>query len=337
MKKVVTFGEVMLRLSPPGFARLVQTTTLNVNFGGGEANVAAGLAYLGVPAQHVTRFPENDWGYAAAAAYRRYGVDTSRIVYGGERIGTYYIEQGSMMRPSKVLYDRFDSAFAHLIPAEFDWDEILKDAGWFHWTGITPAISEPAAEACLKAIQTANRLGVTVSADVNYRKNLWRWGKSVQEIMPELVAGCDVIVCGKGDAEDIFGIKTDKSLVKSSFVSAAQQVMERFPRVQKVLNTKRTSVSASHNTLSAMLYDGTQHLKTMTHEMVPMVDRIGGGDAFMAGYIYGTYAYGDDQQALDFAVAASALKHSIEGDFNLVSAAEIETVMKGDVSGKLSR
>ncbi|WP_420156058.1 PfkB family carbohydrate kinase [Siphonobacter sp.] len=335
MKKVVTFGEVMLRLSTPGFARFVQTTSLNVNFGGGEANVAAALAYLGIPASHVTRFPDNDWGYAAAAAYRRYGVETQDILYGGDRIGTYFLETGAMMRASRIIYDRTNSAFAQLDPKELDWEHILADAQWFHFTGIAPAISEGAAQACRDAIAVANRMSITVSADVNSRKNLWKWGSTAAEVMTELTAGCDVIVCGKGDAEELFDITPNTQ--EKGFISICRQIQEKFPRVKKIINTKRGSLSASHNTLQGRCWNGEDLVQTLTHEMVPMVDRIGGGDAFLAGFIYGQIQGFSDQKSIDFATAASALKHSIEGDFNLASVAEIETVMSGDTSGRLSR
>lgn len=337
MKPLVTFGEIMLRLSTPGFGRFVQSTSLNVNFGGGEANVAAAVAFLGLPARHVTRFPANEWGYAAAAAYRRNGVDTSRILFGeGERMGVYFLEFGAMMRPTKVIYDRAGSAFATLKPEEFDWESILADAGWFHFTGITPGISESAAHACAQAVETANRLGIPVSADVNSRKNLWQWGRSAAEVMTELTANCDLIVCGGSDAEELFDIRADKSDPDGKFASMSKQIQARFPRVKKILTTKRGSISANHNTLMGRCWNG-QLLETTTYDMVPMVDRIGGGDAFLGGFIYATQAYQNDQKALDFATAASALKHSIEGDFSLVSAAEVEAVMRGETTGKLSR
>ncbi|MBO9638671.1 sugar kinase [Siphonobacter aquaeclarae] len=335
MKKVVTFGEVMLRLSTPGFARFVQSTSLNVNFGGGEANVSAALAYLGVPASHVTQFPDNDWGYAAAAAYRRYGVDTRDILFQGDRIGTYFLETGAMMRASRIIYDRTNSAFAQLDPAAFNWEEILADARWFHFTGISPAISEGAYLACKQAVATANRLGITVSADVNSRKNLWKWGREAADVMTELTEGCDIIVCGKGDAEELFGIVPVNN--EPGFVSVCKQIQKRFPRVKKVINTKRGSVSATNNTLSGRIWNGERLFQTPVHEMFPMVDRIGGGDAFMAGFIYGQVNGFTDQKSIDFATAAGALKHSVEGDFNLVTVAEIETVMSGDGSGRLSR
>jgi 2-dehydro-3-deoxygluconokinase len=335
-KKIVTFGEIMMRLSTPGFARFSQATAFNITFGGGEANVAISLAQFGVPAEHVTRFPNNDIGRAATQFFHRYGVHTEHILYGGDRIGVYYLETGAISRPSKVVYDRTNSAFAHLQPGMIDWQEILKDAQWFHWTGITPAISEGAAKVCMEAIQTANRMGITVSADTNYRRNLWQYGKTPQEVMPELVAGCDLILASKGDMADMFGIEAQKD-AESGFVSSCQQMMKQYPKIKKIVNTKRGSISANHNTLYGMLYDGTNLLQTETHQITPIVDRIGGGDAFFAGLIYGLLTYKDDQKALDFAVAASVLKHSIEGDANLITIEEVETVVKGDSSGKLSR
>ena len=336
MKKVVTFGEIMGRLSPPGYGRIVQTQSFNITFGGGEANVAGSLAHLGIPASHVTRFPSNELGKAAAGYYQRVGVDTSDIQFGEGRLGLYFVEFGAAMRPSKVTYDRADSAFANLDPSEFHWHEILKDACWFHWTGISPAISESAAQAVRDAIAVANELGITVTADVNYRKNLWQYGKSVQEVMPELIAGCDIIVCGKGDAEDILGIVPDGSS-KSGWESVCKQIMAQFPRLKKIINTKRGQISASQNTLSAASFNGDKVLKSETVEISQIVDRIGGGDAFMAGYIYGNLIYCDEAKSLSFAVAASALKHTIEGDINLANLDEIETVMNGDLTGRLKR
>lgn len=338
-KKVVTFGEIMLRLSTPGFARFIQADNFDVTYGGGEANVAISLAQMGIPAEHVTRFPDNDLGRAATGLLRKYGVQTGHILYGGNRLGIYFLETGAVSRASKVVYDRADSAFAQIQPGMVNWGEVLKDAGWFHWTGITPAISDGAAKVCLEAIQTANRLGVTVSADTNYRKNLWQYGKKVQEVMPELVAGCDLIIASKSDAEEMFGIKQKKEGNESGsgFASVCRQIHRQFPRVKKIVNTKRSSINASHNTLSGIMWDGEQILKTPTHEITHIVDRIGGGDAFMAGLIYGLLTYGDNQKALDFAVAASALKHTIEGDANLVTPEEVEPVMNGDSSGRLVR
>lgn len=333
--KIVTFGEVMMRLSTPNFTRFSQATEFDINFGGGEANVASSLAILGLSASHVTRFPDNDLGQAATAIYKKYSVGTEHIAYGGDRIGIYFVEKGAAMRPSKVVYDRANSSFATLQTSDFNWEEILKDAQWFHFTGISPAISASAAQACLEAVQTAHRLGVKVSADVGYRSNLWKWGKTPSEVMPQLIEYCDFIVCSKGDAADMFGIVPNDE--KGSFKSVCKQIIEKFPKVKKIINTKRGQISASHNTLMGRCWDGTKMIETEVMDIPDIVDRIGGGDAFMAGYIYGEITYQDTAKALDFAVAASALKHTIEGDFNLVSVQEVEAVVAGDVSGRLKR
>ncbi|WP_262511729.1 sugar kinase [Adhaeribacter pallidiroseus] len=336
VRPVITFGEIMMRLSTPGFARFSQATSFNVTYGGGEANVAVSLAYFGIPAAHVTRFPDNDLGQAATALLRQHRVGTEHIVYGGDRLGLYFLETGAIARPSKVVYDRANSAFAQLEPGMLNWEEILADAQWFHWTGITPAISAGAAQSCLEAIWVANKLGITVSADINYRKNLWQYGKKAHEIMPELVAGCDIIVSSVGDAADILQIKPIKEDA-DAFTSVCRQIMQQYPKIKKIVNTKRGSVSASHNTLAGMLWNGQELLQTITHDITHIIDRIGGGDAFMAGFIYGLLTYQNDQKALDFAVAASALKHTVEGDANLVTVAEVEPVMEGDSSGRLKR
>ncbi|MCJ8167017.1 sugar kinase [Pontibacter sp. E15-1] len=335
-KKVITFGDIMLRLSTPDYARIIQSTHFEATYGGGEANVAVSLAQLGVGAAHVTRFPDNELGKAATNLLRKYGVDTQHIVYGGDRIGIYFLETGASVRASKVIYDRSNSAFAGLEPDMIDWDAVFADADWFHWTGITPAISAGAAACCAKAIEAANRKGLTVSADINYRKNLWQYGKTAGEVMPELIAGCDVIVAGQGDAKDILGI-TPEGTNGDALASVFSQLMKRFPKVRKIVNTSRTSVSATHNTLSGMLWDGQEMLKTQTYEINPIVDRIGGGDAFIAGYIYGQLAYGNDQKALDFGVAASVLKHTIREDANLATVDEVEALLGGNTSGRLVR
>lgn len=336
MKPVVTFGEIMLRLAPPLNYRFAQAASLEVSYGGGDANVAAALAGLGVPAAHVTCFPANDLGRAAAQQFRRLGVDMRHTVFRGERLGLYFLEVGAGMRPSKVVYDRAGSAFEKLDPADFDWDEILKTAGWLHWTGITPAISAAAAEATGQAIAAAHRLGIPVSADVNYRRNLWQYGQRAQDVLPALVAGCDLVVCGEGDAADIFGIVPAPG-ADHPFVSVAQQVMARFPRIRQVITTQRQTHSASHNELTGWLFDGQQFYETPTYELNPIVDRIGGGDAFLAGFIYGSFIYNDPQRALTFGVAASALKHTIHGDVNQVTVAEVEEIVRGNTSGRLLR
>ena len=336
MKKVITFGEIMGRLSPAGYGRITQAQSLNITYGGGEANVAGGLAHIGIPAEHVTCFPNNELGKAATGYYRQVGVDMSHTAYKEGRLGLYFVEFGAAMRPSKVTYDRADSAFANLDPAEFNWKEIFAGAGWFHWTGITPAISEAAATALRTALKEAKAHGLTISADVNYRKNLWQYGKSVKEVMPDLIAQCDIIVCGKGDAEDILDIVPD-GRAKSGWHDICIQIMERFPNLKKIINTKRGQISASQNTLSASSFDGHKVIKSDTVEISQIVDRIGGGDAFMAGYIYGNIVLDDEAKSLAFAVAASALKHTIEGDINLANLDEIETVMNGDITGRLKR
>ena len=335
-KKVITFGEIMLRLSTPGYARVVQSDFFNATYGGGEANVAISLAQLGIPAAHVTRFPDNELGKAATNLLQRFGVDTSHIIFGGDRLGIYFLETGASVRASKVIYDRSHSAFSGLEPEMINWERVFEGAGWFHWTGISPAISAGAAAACKRGIEVARNMGLTVSADINYRKNLWQWGKSVQDVMPDLIKGCDIIVAGKGDAKDILNISPEGS-GEDAEVSVAKQIMQRFPNVKKIINTSRKSISASHNTLSGSLFNGKELLQTSTYDIQPIIDRIGGGDAFMAGFIWGQLQYGDDQRALDFAVAASVLKHSIEGDANLATVAEVETLLSGDTSGKLVR
>ncbi|GGF05843.1 sugar kinase [Hymenobacter cavernae] len=336
MKQVVTFGEIMMRLSPPLNYRFIQTDNLEITYGGGDANVAASLARLGIPATHVTCFPDNELGQAAAQSFQKLGVDMSHTVFRGERLGLYFLEVGASMRASKIVYDRFNSAFANLQPEWLDWKEILKDAQWFHWTGITAAVSDTAAQACRDAIKVARKLGITVSADVNYRRNLWQYGQKAQDVMPELVEGCDVIVCTEGDADDLFGIKAEAG-AENRFVSVAQQLVKRFPQVKQVIATNRETLSASHNRLTGILFNGQNYLETPAYDIVPIVDRIGGGDAFIAGFIYGSLTYPTEQEALTFAVAASALKHTIHGDVNLATVAEVEQVVGGDTSGRLLR
>lgn len=345
MKKVVTFGEIMLRLTPPGFRRFSQAAAFDVQYGGGESNVAVSLANYNVPVEFVTRLPENDIGDCALMEMRKRGVGTRHIIRGGERLGIYFLEIGAVSRGSKVVYDRAHSAISTVRPGMLDWEEIFKDAGWFHWTGITPAISQGAADVCLEAIRAANEQGVTVSTDLNYRKNLWKYGKAPSEVMPELVAGCDIILGNEEDAEKHFGIHPgDVDVTKGhtidakAYVSVGRQLMKKFPRCKKVIITLRGSMSASHNTWSGVLYDGETLFEAPAYQITHIVDRVGGGDSFMGGLIYGLLTYeGDDQQALNFAVAASCLKHTIPGDANLVTVEEVEKLVKGDASGRVSR
>lgn len=346
MTKVVTFGEIMLRLSTPGYLRFSQAKQFEATFGGGEANVAVSLANYGINAEFVTRFPKNDIANSCIHELHSYGVDTSHCVFGGERLGIYFLETGAVARPSKVVYDRAHSAIAEIQPGMIDWEKVFQNADWFHWTGITPALSQGAADACLEAIKVANKLGVTVSCDLNYRKNLWKYGKSAGEIMPALVEGCDIILGNEEDADKVFGIRpegfdvtaTKGEVDSKKFESVCVQLMKKFPRAKKVIITLRGSINANHNTWGGVLYDGTNLYQSPRYDITHIVDRVGGGDSFMGGLIYGLLTFtGDDQKALNFAVAASCLKHTIFGDFNQVTVAEVENLMKGDGSGRVSR
>ena len=343
-KKVVTFGEIMMRLSPPGFQRFTQARAFDVIYGGGEANVAASLANFGIPVDYVTRLPQNDLGEACIQFLRQYGVGVDKIVRGGERLGIYFLEMGAMQRGSKVVYDRADSAIAAIEKGMIDWRSVFADADWFHWTGITPAISSGTAEVCLEAVQTARQMGLTVSCDLNYRSKLWKWGKKPAEVMPDLVSCCDVAIGNEEDADKVFGIKAPQADVTAGKVDAekyqyvCQQLNQRFPSLETIAITLRGSLSASHNTWSGVLWDAGQFFTGPHFDITHIVDRVGGGDSFMGGFIYGLRAYADNKQkALNFAVAASCLKHSIFGDFNLVSVGEVEKIMGGDVSGRVSR
>lgn len=345
MSKVVTFGEIMLRLATPAYLRFSQTDTFSATFGGGEANVAVSLANYGAEVDFVTRLPKNDIAASCVAELRKHNVGVSSIVYGGERLGIYFLETGAVARPSKVVYDRAHSSISTIEPGMIDWDKVFEDADWFHWTGITPAISASAAEVCLEACRTANRLGITVSCDLNFRKNLWKYGKSAAEVMPALVECCDVILGNEEDAEKVFGIKpegfdataTEGKVDSAAFRSVCEQLMARFPRAKKVIITLRGSINANHNTWGGVLFDGKTLYESPRYDITHIVDRVGGGDSFMGGLIYGLREYKDDERALNFAVAASCLKHTIYGDFNLVSVSEVENLMKGDGSGRVSR
>ncbi|VAW24689.1 2-dehydro-3-deoxygluconokinase [hydrothermal vent metagenome] len=343
-KKVVTFGEIMLRLATPGYLRFSQATELSATFGGGEANVAVSLANYGIPVDFITRLPKNDLARACTMDLRKYGVGTGNIVYGGERLGVYFLETGAVSRGSKVVYDRAHSSASTIETGMVDWDKVLEGAQWFHWTGITPAISQSAADVCLEAIKKANGKGVIVSCDLNYRKNLWNYGKTAGEVMPALVAGTDIILGNEEDAEKVLGIKPEGVDVTGGHVEAAayesvsKQVMAQFPRCKKVVTTLRGSVSANHNSWSGVLWDGKTLYEAPTYQITHIVDRVGGGDSFMGGLIYGLLTWPEDsQKALDFAVAASCLKHTIYGDFNQVTVDEVEKLMGGDASGRVAR
>jgi 2-dehydro-3-deoxygluconokinase len=330
-KKVITLGEVLMRLSTPGFARFTQAEQFNVLYAGSEANVASSLAILGIPSGHVTRFPANDLGNAATQALKKYGVDVSHIIYGDERIGIYFLENGAVQRASRIIYDRFDSAFAHIQKGMIDWDLIMKQASWFHWTGITPAISQGAADVCYEAIQAARKHGVTISGDINYRRNLWQYGKSARDIMPALIESTDMIVAGVTDMENCLGITGD------TFEVACNNVSKANPNTKKIATTFRESVSSSHNKLQGVVWNGKELFRSREYDITHIVDRVGAGDAFMAGWIYSMIKNKNDQQAIEFAMAAGTLKHTIEGDVNLSTVEEIDDLVKGENVGKLLR
>jgi 2-dehydro-3-deoxygluconokinase len=342
--KVVTFGEVMIRLSPPGHLRLTQSSTLDFSFGGGEANVAVSLANYGIPVSFVSRLPGNDLADACLAELRGLGVRTDQILRGGERMGIYFLETGAVARASQVIYDRAHSAFSELTPGMVDWDLVFDGATWFHWTGITPAVSASAAAVCKEAIQAARLKGITVSTDLNYRKKLWKYGKSAREVMPGLVEGCEVILGNEEDAAMALDIHpegvdvTHGQVDAEAYLGMSKKIMERFPGCRKVITTLRGSINASQNTWSGVLYDGSKLYKAPQYHITHMVDRVGGGDAFMGGLIYGLITHEKDlQKALNFATAASCLKHTIHGDYNRVSVREVEKLMGGDTSGRVSR
>ncbi|MDA9217832.1 sugar kinase [Schleiferiaceae bacterium] len=346
MKKVVTFGEIMLRLAPPGFLRFSQTNSLDVVYGGGESNVAVSLANYGVPVEFVTRLPNNDIGHCAHMEMRKRGVGTTHVNWGGDRLGIYFLETGAVSRGSKVVYDRAHSAMSEITAGMIDWDSVFDGVEWFHWTGITPAISQGAADACLEAVKAASAKGITISTDLNYRKKLWNYGGDRESIMTELTSYCDIILGNEEDAEMHFGIKpeglditTQGHEVKAeAFLSVCKQMMSKFPRAKKVITTLRGSISASHNTWAGVMYDGNTMFESPQYQITDIVDRVGGGDSFMGGLIYGLLKYPEnDQNALNFAVAASCLKHTIKGDANLVTLDEVEKLMSGDASGRVAR
>lgn len=343
MDKIITFGEIMLRLATPEYLRFSQASNFKASFGGGEANVAVSLSNFGIPTEFVSRIPNNDIGDTCMKELQKHGVGTHHVLRSGERLGIYFLETGAVNRAGKVIYDRSFSAFSQLEKGMIDWDKVFEDATWFHWTGITPALSQSAAEICRTAVKKASEKGIFVSCDLNYRNKLWNYGKTAKEIMPDLVAGCDIIMGNEEDAEKSLGIKAKDANVMAGDVKAeayrsvSAQIMKRFPKAKKVITTLRGSVSASHNTWSGVLYDGKTLFKAPEYNITHIVDRIGGGDAFMAGLIYGMITGLDDQKALDFAAAASCLKHTIHGDFNLVTVEEVEKLMKGDHSGRVER
>lgn len=339
MERVVTFGEIMLRLAPPGYQRFLQSPAFEATFGGGEANVAVSLSHFGAPATFITKLPANPIGDAAVGELLRHGVDTTRIVRGGKRVGIYYCEKGASQRASKVVYDRQGSAIAEAQPSEFPWKDIFAGAKWFHFTGITPALSDSAAQATLEACKAARAAGLTVSCDLNYRKNLWTPAQA-QKVMAELMPHVDVLFANEEDAEKVFGIRAQGSDVASghlghaAYEDVAKQLIQKFG-FKKVAITLRTSHSANDNGWAALLFDGQAHFSREYD--IHIVDRVGGGDSFCAGLIFALLEGQTAAQAIEFATAASCLKHSIEGDFNLVSADEVRALVGGDGSGRVQR
>lgn len=338
--KIITLGEIMLRLSTPGHTRIVQSDSFDVNYGGGEANVAVSLANYGHDAYYVTKLPKHEVGQAAVNALRRYGVHTDYIVRGGNRVGIYYLESGSAMRPSKVIYDRADSAIAQAQLSDFDFDTIMEGADWFHFSGITPAISDSAAQLTLLACKKAKEHGVKVSCDLNYRKKLWTVEKA-QSIMTPLMEYVDVCIGNEEDAQNCLGFKPDADVeagntAADGYYNIFKQMKDKF-NFEYVVSTLRESYSASHNGWKALIYDGNEFYESKHYDIEPIVDRVGGGDSFSGGLIHGLLTMDNMKDALEFAVAASALKHTINGDFNLASKEEVESLAKGNASGRVQR
>lgn len=339
-KRIITFGEIMLRLAPEGYTRFVQAENYGATYGGGEANVAVSLANFGLDAAFVTKLPKHEIGQAGVNSLRRYGVDTSLITRGGNRVGIYYLEKGASQRPSKVIYDRANSAIAEASPADFDWDRIFEDADWFHFTGITPALGDNVAAICLEACKAAKKKNITISCDLNYRNKLWSKEKAGQ-VMGELCKYVDVCIANEEDAADVFGIRAENTDVTAGKVNhdgyreVAAKLKDRFG-FKYVAITLRGSISANDNNWAAMLYDGSDYFFSKNY-LIHIVDRVGGGDSFGAGLIYSLLSDFGPQQAIEFAVAASCLKHSIEGDFNMVSADEVLKLAGGDGSGRVQR
>lgn len=340
--RVVTFGEIMLRLKSPGAERLFQSPLMEATFGGGEANVAVSLANFGSEAAFVTVLPPGEIGDACIGELRRFGVDVSLIKRGAGRMGAYFLEAGASQRASKVIYDREYSAISLAKPGAFDWNKIFDGAGWFHITGITPAISRSAADLSLEALQAARRLGLTVSMDINYRKKLWNYGCPAEEVMTELVKYVDIVIANEEDIQKSLGISLDvdvasAELDREKYELLCGKLLDTYTNVKKVAVTLRESISADRNGWSACMHNGGRFIVSRRYAIDDIVDRVGGGDSFAAGFIHGLGSRETDEEALEFAAAASCLKHSISGDFNRVSVAEVETLLSGDGSGRVQR
>ncbi|MBA3005469.1 MAG: sugar kinase [Proteobacteria bacterium] len=343
---IVTFGEIMLRLSPQNFTKILQSDTFKISCAGSEANVAVSLSLLNENVQYVTALSNNDLGLRIRHDLQKYNLGIHHIIYNNNRQGLIFIEKGAIHRPSKVIYDREDSAFSKIQPGLIDWQTIFAEARWFHWSGISPALSENLYQVTKEAIHYAKKAGVPISVDLNYRGNLWKYNKSSAEVMTDLTQYCDVIIGNEEDAIKCLGIQTDNSenseeyqiISKSHYERICSDVCKKFPRAQTVCFTLRESVSASHNTWSAILYNAGRIYHSNKYNLTHIVDRVGAGDSFSAGIIYGINNFGTDfQHILDFATASSALKHSIEGDFNLSLIEDIEKLLQGHTSGRITR
>lgn len=334
MNKVVTFGEILLRLSPPNHLRFSQATSFEMYYGCAEANVAASLAKFGLPVKFITAVPPNELGEAAISTLRSFNVEPFTILQ-GKRLGIYYFEQGASERPGKVIYDREGSAFSILKKGMIDWEKIFHDAHWFHWSGITPSLSPELAEICEEALIVASEMKITISADLNYRPNLWKYGRNANEIMPKLLKHCDLLLGGIDESEKVLGIKVEE---KDTPEMVFTKWMENFPKLKNIVTTKRINADASSNGLCAFFWDGKNLFHSQQYFVSHIIDRIGAGDAFMAGIIYGILKWPENYQtALEFAVAATCLKHSISGDINLATVNEITALMSGFGGGRVSR
>ena len=344
MGKIITFGEIMLRLKSPAYERFFQSPSLEATFGGGEANVSVSLANYGLDTAFVTVLPKNDVADACIRELRGFGVDTTKIVRGGNRVGIYFLETGAVQRPSKVIYDRAGSSICEAKPGDIDWDSVLEGATWFHFTGITPAISQGAADLTLEALKACQDRGIHVSCDLNYRKNLWKYGKRADEVMTELVRYVDTVIANEEDFQKALGLSAESAasveegeINVDNYKAIAALAMKTYPNIKRVAITLRESKSANHNFWRACLYNGTEFFLSRRYSITDIVDRVGGGDSFGGGLIYGLNTYPDEQTALEFAVAASCLKHTIIGDYNRVSVAEVESLMMGSGTGRVQR
>jgi 2-dehydro-3-deoxygluconokinase len=336
MSRIVSFGEIMMKLTTPGNQRFAQAEHLNILYSGSEANVSAALRQWGNDSAHVTRFPDNDLGHAAWSQWTGLGVDMSQVQFGGDRLGLYFVENGALMRSTRIVYDRLPSSFAGSEKGMYDWEKILDGCEWFHWSGITPALSAGAAAALLEAIRCCNEKKIPVSGDINFRSGLWRYGKTPGEVMEPMIAGSTVIVASPRDTEQILGI-VPESGDYDPFESVSRQLMHRYPGITHVISSSRENITATHNRLLGMLWNGDDLMVTRTYDLDNIVERIGSGDALIAGFIHGRLSGWNDQRSLDLALAAAAAKHSIEGDICRATLEEVTEVMEGGTGGRIKR